>query len=99
MWITNSLSGGFGDRLMGIAYCLSLCDKTNSNLLIKWDDFKLNDFFDYEKYDYYKYNIHGKTEKIVNHSVNELKDIFNKKSFDCENLIINTNQNIMAIYP
>lgn len=50
----NTLSGGFGDRLMGIASCLSLCDKTNSNLLIKWDDFKLNEFFDYEKYDYYK---------------------------------------------
>lgn len=92
--LPNTLSGGFGDRLMGIASCLSLCDKTNSNLLIKWDDFKLNDFFDYEKYDYYKYNNHGKTEKIVNHSVKELKDIFSKKSFDCENLIINTNQNI-----
>jgi len=92
--LPNTLSGGFGDRLMGIASCLSLCDKTNSNLLIKWDDFKLNEFFDYEKYDYYKYNIHGKTEKIVNHSVNELKDIFSENSFDCENLIINTNQNI-----
>ena len=92
--LPNTLSGGFGDRLMGIASCLSLCDKTNSNLLIKWDDFKLNEFFDYEKYDYYKYNIHGKTEKIVNHSVNELKDIFSKKNFHCDNLIINTNQNI-----
>jgi|UniRef100_A0A6C0CJ94 hypothetical protein len=92
--LPNTLSGGFGDRLMGIASCLSLCDKTNSNLLIKWDDFKLNEFFDYEKYDYYKYNIHGKTEKIVNHSVNKLKDIFSKKSFHCDNLIINTNQNI-----
>lgn len=90
----NTLSGGFGDRLMGIASCLSLCDKTNSNLLIKWDDFKLNEFFDYEKYDYYKYNIYGTTEKIVNHSVNELKQIFYKKRFHCDNLIINTNQNI-----
>jgi len=30
--LPNTLSGGFGDRLMGIASCLSLCDKTNSNL-------------------------------------------------------------------
>jgi len=94
--LPNTLSGGFGDRLMGIASCISLSEKYNCKFLIKWDDFRLDNYFDFDNSNYYKHEkLEGKTIKIVNHSVKELKEILNKKeTFDCENLIFNTNQNI-----
>lgn len=96
--LPNTLSGGFGDRLIGIASCLSLCEKFNSKLLIKWHDINLHEHFDYKEYNYFNHNIGSEgILKIVNHSCNELKQIFNNKlrdDFKCENLIFNTNQNL-----
>jgi len=95
--LPNTLSGGFGDRLIGIISCISLCEKYNSNFFIKWHDTQLNEYFDYELYDYFKFTFSSNTHKMCNHNMNELKQLFQNKNvedFNYENLIINTNQNI-----
>ena len=98
--LPNTLSGGFGDRLIGIISCISLCEKYNCNFFIKWHDTQLNEYFDYELYDYFKFTFSSNTHKICNHNMNELKQLFQNKNvedFKCENLIINTNQNICQL--
>lgn len=95
--LPNTLSGGFGDRIIGITSCLSLCDKFNCKLLIKWHDSNIQEYFDFTTHDFFKYNNLGTIKRIVNHQISELKEIFSNKTkehFNCDTLIINTNQNI-----
>jgi hypothetical protein len=95
--LPNTLSGGFGDRIIGIASCLSLCEKLNCELSIKWHDCDITDYFDLSHYDFFKHTFSKNIKRIVNHQVNELKDLFlNKKNedFQCDTLLFNTNQNI-----
>ena len=95
--LPNTLSGGFGDRIIGIASCLSLCEKFNCTLLLKWHDSQLHDYFNFTTHDFCKYNNLGTIKKIVNHQIPELKTIFSNKTkedFECNTLILNTNQNI-----
>jgi hypothetical protein len=98
--LPNTLSGGFGDRLMGLASCISLSEKYKCKFLIKWHDTPLYEYFDYDLYNYFNFTLSGNTNKICNHNTVELTQLFRNKNiedFDCENLIINTNQNIWKI--
>jgi hypothetical protein len=98
--LSNTLSGGFGDRLIGIISCISLCEKYNCRFFIKWHDTPLNEYFDYELYDYFNFTFSSNTNKICSHNTNELIQHFcNKEAedFNCENLIVNTNQNIWQL--
>lgn len=96
--LPGTLSGGFGDRLVGIVSTLSICKATGSTFLIKWHDTNMSEYFDYEKYDYFKQNISGTVLNYVNHSSSELFEIFSTKNiddlFNADIILFNTNQNI-----
>jgi hypothetical protein len=95
--LPNTLSGGFGDRLIGIASCISLSKKYDCKFYIKWHDTPLNEYFDYDLYDYFNFLFLSDIKIICSHNLNDLKQFFKNKNiedFNCENLIINTNQNI-----
>lgn len=96
--LPGTLSGGWGDRLVGITSALSICKATDSFFLIKWHDSNISDFFDYEKYDFFKQNIDGTTLSYVNHNSEELYEIFSTKNidefFDSDIVLFNTNQNV-----
>lgn len=96
--LPGTLSGGFGDRLVGITAALSICKATGSKFLIKWHDTTICDFFDYEKYDFFNQNIDGTTLSYVNHNSEELYEIFSTKNidefFNSDIILFNTNQNV-----
>jgi hypothetical protein len=100
--LPGTLSGGWGDRLVGITAALSICKATDSNFLIKWHDSNISDFFDYEKYDFFKQNIDGTTLSCVNHNSEELYEIFSTKNidefFDSDIVLFNTNQNLTEAF-
>ena len=96
--LPNTLSGGFGDRIIGIVSCLALCEYTGAELLISWNDSPLYNFFDYPKL---ITPPNGTIKSYCDHSLTTLKTTFYnknpsqiKKLFDCDHLIMNTNQNI-----
>jgi hypothetical protein len=94
--LPNTLSGGFGDRLIGIISCLALCEYTGAKLFISWNDTPLYNYFDYptitsEFTDYL----------FCSHYLSELQDIFQGKTplqiaqlFPNDVLRFNTNQNL-----
>jgi hypothetical protein len=43
--LPNTLSGGFGDRVIGMISCLALSEYLNARFYISWNDFNLNDYF------------------------------------------------------
>ena len=88
----NTLSGGFGDRIVGMVSTLSLCKKYDCDFLIDWNDSKIEDFFYFKNYKDQK--IEGKTAFFWNHSKHGME-----KSMmlpECDNLFFNTNQSILS---
>ena len=100
--LPNTLSGGFGDRLIGIISCLALCEYTGAKLKISWNDTPLYDFFEYSNYAYNSHEVVGGIVKsYCNHYMLDLKMHFHEKSpklicdmFACDHLRFNTNQNL-----
>lgn len=96
--LPNTLSGGFGDRIIGIVSCLALCEYTGAELIISWNDSPLYNFFDYPRL---ITPPNGTIKSYCDHSLSTLKTTFYNKNpsqinnlFDCDHLIMNTNQNI-----
>jgi hypothetical protein len=100
--LPGTLCGGFGDRIIGIASTLTLSDLTGSKLLIKWEDFNLSNYFEYDEFNFYNQQ-DGRFDHINNHlkylhDIKVLSDVFSNVNLEdylkMENLIFHTNQNI-----
>lgn len=96
--LPNTLSGGFGDRVIGIISCLALCEYIGTELYISWNDTPLYEFFDYTDT---PSSHSGTIKSFCNHSLPDLKTIFHEKTpteitelFACDHLRFNTNQNL-----
>ena len=96
--LPNTLSGGFGDRIIGIISSLALCEYTGAELFISWNDTQLYDFFDYPRLTVPPI---GAIKSYCDHDLNSLKNKFYNKTpsqindmFQCDHLCFNTNQNI-----
>ena len=75
--LPNTLSGGFGDRVIGIISCLALSEYLGAQLQISWNDTPLCKFFDY----LYKPNdIQGIIKSFVSHNIDDLKNTFSNKT-------------------
>jgi hypothetical protein len=98
--IHGTLSGGLGDRLIGIFSSLAMAIAIDAKFYIKWHDPDISPYFDYEKHDYMKQvGITGSSRQYTNHGIESLCDICSTKNihdfFDCEILYFNTNQNMV----
>ena len=98
--LPDTLSGGLGDRLVGIFSSLAIAISIGAEFYIKWHDTDISPYFDYEKYDYMKQtSITGTSKQYTNHGIESLRSIFSFGSitefFDCEILYFNTNQNLV----
>lgn len=96
--LPNTLSGGFGDRVIGIISCLALSEYLGAQLQISWNDTPLCEFFDYL---YSPNDIQGIIKSFVSHNIDNLKNTFSNKTpiqinemFACDHLLFNTNQNL-----
>jgi hypothetical protein len=101
--LPNTLSGGFGDRVIGIISSIAFCEYVGAKFLINWADTRLSDFFDYTEFsiDAKHFNTGDTFKSYCCHSVQELKQTFHGKSksnlidlFSCDHLRFNTNQNL-----
>ncbi len=96
--LPNTLSGGLGDRVIGIISCMALAEFLGTEFFISWNDTPLYNYFDFKPLPELDNNA---TRFFCSHSLDELKSVFNKQSaaeirqkFLCEHLKINTNQNL-----
>lgn len=101
--LPNTLSGGFGDRVIGIISCMALCEFIGARFYIHWADTPLSDFFEYGEFtfDPRSYTNNGVFQSYCCHSIEELRQTFYGKSrdqlrdfFNCDHLRFNTNQNL-----
>lgn len=88
--LPNILSGGFGDRIIGMISCLALSKKYNCEFYIRWIDTNIDDYFKYRKFDE---NIKGSEKKILCQTLGEFKEINFKDFNNIDNFFLNTNQN------
>lgn len=51
---TNEQCGGFGDRIIGLMFVVSLAERLNRKLVIKWENPLINDLFKFDDYDFFK---------------------------------------------
>jgi hypothetical protein len=98
--LPNTLSGGFGDRIIGIISCMALCEFLGAKFYIHWADTALSDFFDYDAFAFDSHR-NDSFRSFCCHSIEELKQTFYGKSrdqlrdlFNCDHLRFNTNQNL-----
>ena len=100
--LPGTSSGGLGDRLLGIASALSLCDVLECGLVIKWDDSNLSDYFNLGEKNFYSdpfmIENYSSFRKYSNHDVFDLGRVFSTSDenifSDCDFLVFDTNQNI-----
>jgi hypothetical protein len=71
------LSGGFGDRIVGLCSAVMLAQCLNKQLLIKWDSPSIKDVFDLSVYDFYRIN-----PSIADSNVIVLHTIDNRFKFE-----------------
>ena len=101
----GTLDGGFGDRILGVASTLALCDKSGSKMLINWIDGKIDGFFDYQNFRYTEDlgNFHSISSQPIGpyvQNVENLKTYFsdydfsNDNFFSDKNVVFRTNQNL-----
>jgi hypothetical protein len=97
--LPNTLSGGFGDRIIGIISCMALAEFLGTEFFISWNDTPLLDYFDFPALQ--SSCCTGTIQFFRSHLLDELKIAFDRKSpadihdkFVCDHLKINTNQNL-----
>jgi hypothetical protein len=63
IYIANKDDYGFGDKIIGLISTIYLSEILNLKLLIKWDAFCMNEYFNFNNYDYYNSN-HDKKSRL-----------------------------------
>lgn len=94
--LPGTLSGGFGDRIVGIVSTLFLAKVLNAEFLLKWhDNTDIQDFFEIRTK-----NIPTNVSAMnyTNHDIHSLDELFSYKNvediFVADLIFFNTNQNI-----
>lgn len=97
--LQGTLSGGLGDRILGMISGLFIAKVFNSEFLIKWHDMDIERYFNFDSFNYFKRSeLLGTVFKFYNHNIDDLEKTFKEKDlsevFSSDILILNTNQNI-----